>query len=69
MITLLVNPYSPEELKTLRDMLGVIETLMYRKCQAGTNCKQCEYRHICYDITSAKDHLIKLIEEKEKETR
>ena len=67
MITLRVNPYSKKELERLADLLKAMEFHMTANYCKNGNCKTCEYRHLCYDLTSAREHAEKLVETTEKE--
>lgn len=59
MITLKTNPYNEKELFMLASLFEQLEEIMGSNCKKGETCKTCEYRHLCYDITSAKEHAIK----------
>ena len=61
MITLRVKPYSDEELRKLAELLMRMSDSF--DCAPKTPCKECGYRHLCYDIYSAKEHALKLVEE------
>lgn len=63
MITIKSNAYSKDEIFTLLTVFQKMEDLMQTKCKTGETCKTCEFRHICYDITSTKEHLVKLANE------
>lgn len=60
MITIKSNAYSKNEISVLLSIFSIMENQMQTLCKQGETCKTCENRHICYDITSAKEHLIKL---------
>lgn len=63
MITFKLKPhYNRKELRLLRDVFLTAEAELYNtaKCSSSkTNCKTCEYRTVCKDITNAVHHLTK----------
>lgn len=62
MITLRVNPYSLEELEMLPKILE--SALLTIPCkEQKCCCRECNYRHICSDVWSAKEHAEKIVEE------
>ena len=63
MITLRVNPYNQKELERLADLLKASENLLTTHFCKSRNCKICDYRHLCYDLTSARKHAEKLVNE------
>lgn len=66
MITLRVNPYSKKELERLADLLKAMELHMNFNYCKDNFCKTCEYRHLCYDLVSAREHAEKLVETTDK---
>lgn len=58
MITIRSNPYSKEECLALSEALAVAEDYIIRRVcgDIHTHCKVCAYRHVCNDLTSAKEH-------------
>ena len=61
MITVKVNPYTYEDKRALAVALRAAEAAIMQECDKKTvYCKTCPVRHACYDITSAKEHAIRL---------
>lgn len=65
MITLKTNPYNEKELKQLLRILVASEKLMQSHFCKGRNCKACEFRHLCYDLSHARNYAEKLVQESE----
>ena len=60
MITLRVNTYNVKELKELAEGLEAVEYVIAEQHCGDGNCKNCDYRHICYDLAAAREHAKKL---------
>lgn len=65
MITLRTNPYSEKEKVMLASVFATMEAVLMKKVCEHLDycCKGCEYRHLCYDITNAREHAEKLLTE------
>ena len=60
MITIKTSMYSENELKKLAECFDYLETFfMISNCRRDT-CKNCNVKHLCYDITMAKDYTKKV---------
>ena len=53
MITLKLSAYSEKEVKKLATLLDQLQPILHENCIKHTDCKTCEYRHLCIDITQA----------------
>lgn len=59
MISIKSGAYSKAEKRMLAEALEKAESLvMHYGCDGGEhlNCKSCPYRHICNDLSSAREH-------------
>lgn len=69
MITLKLNRFSEKEAEKLAELLCNMEQHMIINHCKGQQCPYCDYRHLCYDIKSAKGHAHRLAGEKRNEKR
>lgn len=60
MITLRVNPYTDAEKKALDFALQAAMNKFVGKYCGSEPCKECAYRHVCYDLDSSRRHSNKL---------
>ena len=65
MITLRVNPYSEKEVAKLTELLKRMEDELCPPSKFRA-CKGCEFRHVCYDLMSAREHAEKVVNESKK---
>lgn len=59
MITLKLASYSPKEIAKLAELLKRAELSLCNNIYT-TACRQCEFRHVCYDLMSAREHAEKV---------
>lgn len=66
MITLRINSYSDAEKKALDYALQSALNKFIGKYCGKSPCVECEYRHVCYDLDSARRHANKVAEGEKK---
>lgn len=69
MITLRMNPYSDAEKRALDFAFQAAMNKFVGKYCGTSPCRECEYRHVCYDLDSARRHTNKVLEGLGNDTR
>lgn len=64
MITIKSAMYTDDEKEPLYNALqAAIDSFINNNCEPQTPCSQCRYRHVCYDLSSARDYAYQIMTE------
>lgn len=56
MITVKTAHYNDEEIEQLYKLFGIMEKIVSTLCSHNTVCSECKYKHLCKDVTFAREY-------------